>query len=187
MNIKTITKTAAPALLILGWLLLPETAHCFYSPSTGRWLVRSQLPEFTALQLYAVAANNPVTFYDPNGDKADSQATSDVKAALPPINVPITPPTTVNSPSGNGAGNGPVARPVPVPVKYDRCDQPGSRRGGSTDHEQCPCSGIYVNCIKWERCERIVTTVGTSPLPPTYYWVPHRTCMRCPEGRYGSY
>jgi RHS repeat-associated protein len=169
----------------------------YYNASTGRWISRDPIGESASANAYAFGRNVPVSetaainanspVFESNGDNADPQSTSSVKAALPPIDIPITPSTTVNSPSGNGAGNGPVALPVPVPVKYPRCNAPGSRRGGSTDSEQCPCSGIYVPCIKFQRCERVDVTIGTSPLPPRYYWIPHRTCARCPEGRYGNY
>jgi hypothetical protein len=45
MKTNTITKSATPALLLIAWLLLPQTAHCFYNASTGRWLSRDPAGE----------------------------------------------------------------------------------------------------------------------------------------------
>jgi len=36
MKTNAITTATAPALGLIAWLLLPQTAHCFYNPSTGR-------------------------------------------------------------------------------------------------------------------------------------------------------
>jgi hypothetical protein len=47
MKTNTITKSTTPALLLIVWLLVPQTAHCFYSASTGRWLTRDPLNAVT--------------------------------------------------------------------------------------------------------------------------------------------
>ena len=38
-------RTAVPALAILAWLLVPQTAQCFYNPSTGKWMSRDPVKE----------------------------------------------------------------------------------------------------------------------------------------------
>jgi hypothetical protein len=45
MKTNTIAKSATPVLLLIAWLLLPQSAHCYYSPSTGRWLSRDPIRE----------------------------------------------------------------------------------------------------------------------------------------------
>jgi hypothetical protein len=40
MKTYRMTRVAIPALALIAWLLLPQTAHCFYNPGTGRWLSR---------------------------------------------------------------------------------------------------------------------------------------------------
>ena len=67
MMTNTITKSATPALLLIAWLLLPQTAHCFYNPSTGRWLSRDPVAEKGGKNLYAFVANSPVSSVDPLG------------------------------------------------------------------------------------------------------------------------
>jgi hypothetical protein len=51
-------------LLFIAWLLLPQTANCFYSPSTGRWLSRDPIEEKGGLNLYAFVANDPIRKVD---------------------------------------------------------------------------------------------------------------------------
>jgi hypothetical protein len=64
MKTNTITKTAAPTVLLIACLLLPQTAHCFYNPSTGRWLSRDPIGEKGGNNLYALVRNRPVTALD---------------------------------------------------------------------------------------------------------------------------
>lgn len=51
----------------------------------------------------------------------------------------------------------------------------------------CPCTALVVNCVTSETCEPVQVGVGTEAPLIDYYWVPHRRCARCPEGRYGNY
>ena len=53
MKTSTITKSAAPAFLLVAWFLLPQTAHCFYNPTTGRWLSRDPLGDEAFLRSYS--------------------------------------------------------------------------------------------------------------------------------------
>jgi hypothetical protein len=39
------TRIAVPALALMAWLLVPQTAHCFYNASTGRGLSRDPIGE----------------------------------------------------------------------------------------------------------------------------------------------
>ena len=67
MKTSTITNTAAPALLLIAWLLLPQTAHCFYNPSTGRWLSRDPIGEQGGLHLCSFVRNEPTSRIDATG------------------------------------------------------------------------------------------------------------------------
>jgi hypothetical protein len=53
MKIHALTKALAPALLLNALLLFPQTAHCFYNPSTGRWLSRDPIGEEAFLTQYS--------------------------------------------------------------------------------------------------------------------------------------
>jgi hypothetical protein len=88
MKTNAIAKSATPALLLIAWLLLPQTAHCYYNPSTGRWLSRDPIGDqafFTAYSkgkpyeerqrigreplkpVYIFARNQPLSNLDPLG------------------------------------------------------------------------------------------------------------------------
>ena len=67
MNIQIITRPATPLLALLAWLLLPQTANCFYNSSTGRWLSRDPIEENGGQSLYAVCSNDCVNKVDPLG------------------------------------------------------------------------------------------------------------------------
>jgi hypothetical protein len=69
MKTNTITKTVAPALLLIACLLLPQTAQCFYNPSTGRWLSRDPLAERGGKNLYVLLRSDPVNSVDARGLK----------------------------------------------------------------------------------------------------------------------
>jgi len=45
MKTFTITSTVTPPLVFIAWLLVPQTAHSFYNPSTGRWISRDPVAE----------------------------------------------------------------------------------------------------------------------------------------------
>src|ERR1700690_1063540 len=64
MKPNLIATTAAPLLLLIAWLLIPQTAHCFYNPSTGRWLSRDPIEEGGSKNLYCFAENRPVIAFD---------------------------------------------------------------------------------------------------------------------------
>jgi uncharacterized protein RhaS with RHS repeats len=67
MKTNTLIKTAAPALLVIACLLFPQTAHCFYNPSTGRWISRDPIAEKGGRNLYCFAYNCPISKHDPLG------------------------------------------------------------------------------------------------------------------------
>ena len=54
MKTNIITKAAAPALVLIAWLLLPQTGQCFYNPSTGRWLSRDPIEESGGDNVYPI-------------------------------------------------------------------------------------------------------------------------------------
>jgi hypothetical protein len=64
MKTNTITRTAAPALFLIAWLLLPQTAQCFYNPSTGRWLSRDPIGEKGGPSLHGFVLNDAVGHMD---------------------------------------------------------------------------------------------------------------------------
>lgn len=64
-----ITRPAAPVLALLACLLLPQPAHCFYNPSTGRWLSRDPVEEITRLAANQWLARVGVTpMFSPTAD-----------------------------------------------------------------------------------------------------------------------
>jgi hypothetical protein len=67
MKTRTTTKTAASAALFAAWLLLPQTAQCFYNPSTGRWLSRDPVEETGGLNVYVFVGNQPINKTDRDG------------------------------------------------------------------------------------------------------------------------
>jgi hypothetical protein len=67
MKTHRITRVAASALALILWLLLPQTAHCFYNPSTGRWISRDPSQEAGGKNLYGFVANSVVDSVDKNG------------------------------------------------------------------------------------------------------------------------
>ncbi len=66
---KTRNKTALPTqIVVVGlWLLSLHSAHCFYNPSTGRWLSRDPLGEQSDNNLCAFAVNSPLNRFDSLG------------------------------------------------------------------------------------------------------------------------
>jgi hypothetical protein len=58
------TRTAVPALAILAWLLLPQTAQCFYNSSTGRWLSRDPIKE----QGFRIIGSRAIIGAEPSGE-----------------------------------------------------------------------------------------------------------------------
>jgi uncharacterized protein RhaS with RHS repeats len=56
-------------------LLAPFTAHCFYNPSTGRWLSRDPIDEGGGPNLYGFVSNQPTERSDALGQKADFSLT----------------------------------------------------------------------------------------------------------------
>jgi hypothetical protein len=67
MKTNTITKAPAPGALLIAWLLLPQTAQCFYNPSTGRWLSRDPMAERAAPNLMAFKGNDLIDKIDRDG------------------------------------------------------------------------------------------------------------------------
>lgn len=189
-------KTQIKLIWILPLLALfcaPRLASAFYDPGVQRWINRGPNGEDGGPNLYKPVLNSPLQCVDALGS-AETAATGTPSPAQPgPILIPPDP--GPKGPIGTPGhvpliiGNGPVANPPPNPIKYKSCSaaEAGYTQNSSNDSETCPCSGTVVGCIKFERCQAVLTRVGTEPMPPTYYWVPHRNCAACPEGRYGNY
>lgn len=68
MKIHIIPTVAASALVFIA-CLLPQTAHCFYNPGTGRWLNRDPQEEAGGRSLYVAFSNGPVDRVDRLGLK----------------------------------------------------------------------------------------------------------------------
>jgi hypothetical protein len=64
---KTNARTLFRTLVLTCLLLIPISAHCFYNPSTGRWLSRDPVEEDGGLNLYLFAQNEPVLHADADG------------------------------------------------------------------------------------------------------------------------
>ena len=67
MKSNTIKNFAPRALLLIAWLLFPQSAQCFYNPSTGRWLSRDPKEEKGGPNLLAFVNNAPIGNIDPLG------------------------------------------------------------------------------------------------------------------------
>jgi hypothetical protein len=67
MRTFTITTTVTPTLALIAWLLVPQTAHCFYNSSTGRWINRDPLQERGGANIYSFIGNSPMNAVDYNG------------------------------------------------------------------------------------------------------------------------
>jgi hypothetical protein len=181
--LKPVLRSGRLLLLGLGGLVIGNSANAFYDPSAQRWINRDPVNENAGVNLYTAVLNTPPVCVDSLGLEAQPW----------PNNVPPDP--GPKGPLGTPGqvpiltGNGPVAIPPANPVKYKACTeaQLGMIQQGATGSETCPCTGVTVGCVTFETCEAVFTRVGTAPLPSTYYWVPHRRCKPCPEGRYGNY
>jgi hypothetical protein len=177
---------------LLALFCAPRRVTAYYDPGAQRWINRGSSGEDGGPNYYKSVLNSPLQCVDALGS-AEATATGTLGLVQPVPNL-IPPDPGPTGPIGTPGhvplivGNGPVAMPVPNPVKYKRCgeDIKGYTQNSSTENETCPCSGTVIACIKFERCESVVTRVGTGPMPGTYYWVPHRKCPACPEGRYGK-
>ena len=86
MKTNTITKTAAPALFLIACVLLPQTAHCFYNASTGRWLSRDPIAERGGNNLCQALRNDPINRLDPLGTKCCTCVTSLEIQDVKPVN-----------------------------------------------------------------------------------------------------
>jgi uncharacterized protein RhaS with RHS repeats len=78
MKTHRITRAATSVLPLILWLLLPQTAHCFYNPSTGRWLSRDPIQEEGGINLLAFCRNAPVDASDDLGADPDWPDAGDV-------------------------------------------------------------------------------------------------------------
>jgi len=64
MSILITRRGVAAVLALVVWLVLPQRAHCFYNPSTGRWLSRDPLEETGGANLYGCTGNDPIAVID---------------------------------------------------------------------------------------------------------------------------
>src|SRR6266446_2643848 len=102
MNIKMTVKNATATLGLMLCLLLPQSAQCFYNPSTGRWLNRDPIGEQGGKNLYGSVHNNSLSRYDglglcaclcksvevtfePGGKKFEWGITKDPYTGKPPV------------------------------------------------------------------------------------------------------
>jgi hypothetical protein len=190
---KTAMKSAIRFLTLVGLFSAPHLASAYYDPGVQRWINRDTRGNDGGPNHYRPMLDSPLQCIDASG--LLTAAVTGTPDPAQPGAILIPPDPGPKGPIGTPGhvplivGNGPVANPPPNPVKHKRCseDEVGYTRNSSNDSETCPCSGTVVGCIKFERCEAVLTRVGTEPMPPTYYWVPHRKCAACPEGRYGNY
>jgi hypothetical protein len=60
-------RAAVSALALVGWLLLPQTGHCFYNPTTGRWISRDPATDGVASNMYAMVDNDALDKWDVYG------------------------------------------------------------------------------------------------------------------------
>ncbi len=69
MNINQTSHIAAAVAGLVLWFLSAQPAHCFYNPSTGRWLNRDPLGERHrhTYDLYSFAINRPIAAIDKDG------------------------------------------------------------------------------------------------------------------------
>ena len=59
-----LTRIAMPAVVLIAWLLAPQSAHCFYNPSTGRWLSRDPVADAGRRNLDGFVGNDSLRRYD---------------------------------------------------------------------------------------------------------------------------
>ena len=91
-----ITKTVTSALSLILWLLAPQTAHCFYNPSTGRWLSRDALDENGGLNLYAFV-KSPLDQHDNLGLCTCCECAEDIGITLLDLVYPARGPDQLGS------------------------------------------------------------------------------------------
>ena len=64
MKTNMIRSGIAPVLALIVWLFLPQSAHCFYNATTGRWLSRDPIGEQAGGNLTTFVRNSPVSAID---------------------------------------------------------------------------------------------------------------------------
>jgi hypothetical protein len=84
MKTYIMTKAAIPVAVLVAWLLAPQTAHCFYNPSTGRWISRDPTEEKGGINLYVFVSNCPNGNLDGLGDETirSGDITGDIRHGL---------------------------------------------------------------------------------------------------------
>jgi hypothetical protein len=137
MKINTLKRATTPALALIAWLLLPQTGHCFYNPSTGRWLSRDLIEEQGGLNLFTFCRNNPFSYVDATGLQAfigipeilDPIIENPILNPIRPIR-PITwwpKPAPVSKPTLPGGTMPPLHPPLPVvPPQVPTTPNPGT-------------------------------------------------------------
>jgi hypothetical protein len=114
MKPRTLTRTAAPVFLLLAWLLLPQTAHCFYNPSTGRWLSRDPTGELDGASVYEFCRNVPTTYIDENGLQCCQLRVSLPRIIIEDLPIRVTDPAPTTTPVPPGTTMPPLYPPVPA-------------------------------------------------------------------------
>ena len=82
MKTHHLTRIAIPAVALIAWLLAPQTAHCFYNTSTGRWISRDPLGEVGGKHLYGFVRNHPVKGVDRLGLEGLDSPSATLESAI---------------------------------------------------------------------------------------------------------
>jgi hypothetical protein len=61
---KTLRLAAWPLCALALWLLTVQSAHCYYNPTTGRWISRDPVAEKGGMNTSSFVANDPVAKVD---------------------------------------------------------------------------------------------------------------------------
>jgi hypothetical protein len=83
MKTQVMSRAVVPALAVTAWLLLPQTAHCFYNPSTGRWLSRDPIEESGGINICAFVGNSVLNRVDRLGNDCPCECLSVEIAFIP--------------------------------------------------------------------------------------------------------
>jgi hypothetical protein len=102
MKTYIIKRAVAATLGLTTWLLLPQSAHCFYNPSVGRWISRDPAKEQGGASLHCFIANDPV-------NREDMLGLYELYSEGFAFRNPTYPPWSLGSQSGSGYQNSSTA------------------------------------------------------------------------------